>query len=194
MNPVEVREMLEKVGAIFTGHFRLSSGRHADTYIQKQRIFEHPRLTASLGEAIAARFGTRPGHPPSFNVVVSPAVGAIALGHEVARSANVRFVFTERQDDVMSLRRGQALHPSDHALVVEDVVTTGGSAAAVVELVRSRGVHLVGVAAIVDRSEAELPFPLQALLRMQVPTWDPDGCPLCAAGEPVESPGSRFIP
>jgi len=189
MNPVEVREMLERVGAITTGHFKLSSGRHADTYVQKQRVFEHPRLTASLGEAIANR---QRAVSRAFNVVVSPAVGALTLGHEVARSANCRFQFAERVDGTMRLRRNQRIGPADHVLVVEDVITTGGSAAEVVEMVVSYGAHLTGVAAMVDRSEEDLSFPLDALLRMQIPSWEPTDCPLCAKGEPLDAPGSRY--
>ena len=111
MNELEVRQVLEKVGALMTGHFKLSSGRHADTYVQKQRVFEHPRYTATVGEAIARKMGA--GATPSpFNVVVAPAVGAITLGHEVARAANVRFLMAEREDGAMSLRRGQVLRPT----------------------------------------------------------------------------------
>lgn len=190
MNPVEVREMLERVGAITTGHFKLSSGRHADTYVQKQRVFEHPRLTASLGDAIAQRMRAA---GRAFNVVVSPAVGALTLGHEVARAANCRFQFAERVDDEMTLRRGQHIDGADHVLVVEDVITTGGSAADVVRMVESTGAHLAGVAALVDRSEGDLSFPLDPLLRLKIPSWEPENCPLCAKGDPLDAPGSRHV-
>lgn len=193
MNPVEVREMLEKVGAVLTGHFKLSSGRHSDTYVQKQRVFEHPRLTASLGEAIATRMGAGHGKQAPFSVVVAPAVGALTLGHTVAHAANVRFLFTERVDDRMALRRGQHLAAGERVLVVEDVITTGGSAAEVVAAVEDAGARVAGVACLVDRSAGDLPFRPQALLRIDAVDWDPAECPRCAAGDPLESPGSRHL-
>ena len=188
MNPVEVREMLERVGALLTGHFKLSSGRHSDQYVQKQRVFEHPRLTASLGQAIAKAYADR-----DYSVVVAPAVGALTLGHSVAHAANVRFLFTERVDDAMAFRRGQALERGEHVLVVEDVITTGGSAAEVLEAVEAAGARAVGVACLVDRSQSTPAFPVRSLVRMEARDWEPSDCPRCVAGDPIDSPGSRFI-
>lgn len=192
MNPLEVREILERTGALMTGHFLLSSGRHSDTYVQKQRVFQHPRLTVSLGEALANRFG---GHGRyDFDVVVSPVLGAVLFGNAVAYAANARFVFAEREGGRMAIRRGQTLGRGDHALCVEDVVTTGGSAAEVMDLIGSRGATLVAVACLVDRTTTQPHFGLTSLLRVEARDWAPESCALCRAGEPLDSPGSRHLP
>lgn len=187
MNPVEVEQIFEKYDVLQRGHFRLSSGRHSDTYLQCQQVLGHPRLAASFGEALARRFG-----PEGFDVVVSPALGGILIGNAVAYEANVRFVFAERHEGTMTLRRGQRLERGERAVVVEDVVTTGGSAAEVIGLVEASGASVVGVAALVDRTTSTPPFHLEALLHVKVRDWDPAECPLCAAREPMTSPGSRY--
>ena len=190
MNPVEVKGALERCGAYLSGHFKLSSGRHSDTYIQKQRVFEHPRLTASLADALVAKFSDR--GKPTFNVVVSPALGAIVWGGFVAYAAHTRFLFTERDTSgAMVMRRGQTLSRDDRALVVEDVITTGGSASEVIDVVDAAGASVVGVGALVDRSSTPPRFHLEALLRVEAKDWDPADCPRCAAGDALESPGSR---
>lgn len=192
MTPAEVREILERVGALMTGHFKLSSGRHSDTYVQKQRVFEHPRLTMAVADALAHRFGCRSGEPAPFDVVVSPALGAIVFGNAVAYCASTRFVFAERADGVMTIRRGQTLQPGERVLVVEDVITTGGSAKEVIDALGPLGAHVIGVGALVDRSNTTPPFRLEALLRVEARDWAPDECPLCADGVPFDSPGSRY--
>lgn len=189
MNPTEVKDLFERYGVLQTGHFRLSSGKHSDTYLQCQRVLGHPRIAASLGEAIAHRFPEG-----SFDVVVSPAIGGILIGNAVAYAANVRFLFAERAGSAMTFRRGQAVERGEHALVVEDVITTGGSAAEVIRLVEASHATPAGVGALVDRSPAKPPFHLEALLRVEARTWDPDGCPFCAAGDPIQAPGSRYGP
>jgi orotate phosphoribosyltransferase len=193
VNPAEIREVFDRYGVMQTGHFRLSSGRHSDTYLQCQRLLEHPRLTASLGEAIAERFDGRHGAHPEFNVVVSPAVGAILIGNAVAYAGGARFVFAERVDGAMTLRRGQELGRHDRALVVEDVITTGGSAGEVAALAEARGAAVIGVGSLVDRSSQKQPFRLESLLRIEARDYDPDRCPLCAAGEALTAPGSRYM-
>ncbi len=193
MNPVEIKEIFDRYGVLHRGHFRLSSGRHSDTYLQCQRLLAHPRLSASLGEAIAERFDGRHGARPAFNVVVSPAVGAILIGNAVAYAAGTRFVFAERVDGAMTLRRGQELGRLDRALIVEDVITTGGSAAEVAALAESCGAAVIGVGSLVDRSSQKPPFRLEALVRIDARDYDPDRCPLCAAGEPMAAPGSRYV-
>ncbi|HJT37754.1 MAG TPA: orotate phosphoribosyltransferase [Actinomycetota bacterium] len=190
MKEAEVLDILKRTGALMEGHFKLSSGRHSDTYVQKQMVFQHPRLTASLGEAIAQRFEAA---GETFDTVLSPALGAILFGNAVAYAANGRFIYAERVDGAMTLRRAQSLDPGERVLVVEDVVTTGGSAAEVVELVAEARATLVGVACLVDRTSARLPFRLHSLVRIEATDWDPKDCPLCAAGDPLTSPGSRFI-
>jgi orotate phosphoribosyltransferase len=191
MNEAEVLDVLRRCGALLEGHFKLSSGRHSDTYVQKQMVFQHPRLTASLGEAVANRFDGRDS--AQFDTVLSPAVGAIVFGNAVAHAAGARFLYSERVDDAMTLRRGQDLQPNERVLVVEDVVTTGASAAEVVDLVNAARATLVGVACLADRTTRQLPFQLQALVRIDARDWAPEDCPLCAAGDPLTAPGSRFL-
>jgi orotate phosphoribosyltransferase len=186
MDELVVAQILRERGAVLDGHFLLSSGKHSDRYVEKARIFEDPILVREFGEEIASWYS-------DVQTVVSPAVGAIPLGFAVAMAAGARFVYAEREGDVMMLRRGFQLERGERVLVVEDVVTTGGSAAEVVDLVRRSGAEALGVAAMVDRSRAELPFPLRALSRVDAETYDPDGCPLCAAGQPVTAPGSRHL-
>jgi orotate phosphoribosyltransferase len=187
MNPIEVGELFERYGVLHSGHFKLSSGRHSDTYLQCARILEHPRVAFSLGDALANRY------PDGADIVVSPALGGILIGNAVAYALGCRFVFTERVDGSMTLRRGQSIAPGERALVVEDVITTGGSAAEVIALCEGAGATVVGVAALVDRTEGPPPFHLEALLRVRASSWDPGDCPLCARGEPLHTPGSRTV-
>jgi orotate phosphoribosyltransferase len=190
LNPGEVRAVLEQRGAILNGHFRLSSGRHSDVFVQKFRVFEHPRLTQALGEAIAERFDGR------FGLVASPAVGAIVLGFAVALAAQSRMIFAERVDQRLEFRRGFAVVPRERVLVVEDVVTTGASARAIVELVRTAGGVPVGVGALIDRADSEkrdVGARLESLLRLEAPSWDPESCGLCADDIPLQDPGSRRL-
>jgi orotate phosphoribosyltransferase len=191
VNPAEVLDVLENRGAVMRGHFILSSGRHSDLFVQKFRVLEDPRLTQRFGEAIAASF------PDGFDVVASPAVGAILLGFATALAADARMIFAEREQERMQFRRGFQLAPRERALVVEDVITTGGSAREVVELVRASGGEPVGIGALIDREDparfSDLGVPLRALVSVDAPSWSASECPLCAANEPVTDPGSRRL-
>ena len=180
----EALALLRRRGAVRSGHFLLSSGRHSDTYVEKARVFEDPAATVDLAREIATWY-------ERIQAVVSPAVGALPLGFAVALAAPSRFLYAEREDGRMTLRRGFVIQPGERVLVVEDVVTTGGSAAEVWDLAGSLGAELLGVAALVDRSTTELPFPLRALATVRAGSFDPEDCPLCAQGLAVESPGSR---
>jgi orotate phosphoribosyltransferase len=187
VNEGEVLELLHERGAVLSGHFLLSSGKHSDRYVEKARIFEDPLLVRRFGEEIASWY-------EGVQTVVSPAVGAIPLGFAVALAASARFVYAEREGGVMALRRGFVLEPGERVLVVEDVVTTGGSAAEVYELVRQHGAEALGVAAMVDRSRGRgLSFPLRALARVDADAFEQPDCPLCKEGMPVISPGSRRL-
>jgi orotate phosphoribosyltransferase len=179
-------ELLRERGAVRSGHFLLSSGRHSDTYVEKARVFEDPEATARLGREIASWYR-------GIEAVVSPAVGAVPLGFAVALASGARFLYAEREGGRMALRRGFALRPGERTLVVEDVVTTGGSAAEVWDLVGALGAERLGVAALVDRSSGDVPFPLRSLARVGAEAFDPAACPLCARGEALESPGSRHV-
>lgn len=187
MKEAGVLRLLQERGALLTGHFLLSSGKHSDRYVEKARIFEDPLLVRRFGEEIASWY-------EGVQTVLSPAVGAIPLGFAVAMAAGARFVYAERVGGVMTLRRGFRLERGERVVVVEDVVTTGGSAAEVHDLARSSGARALGVAAMVDRSRADLPFPFRALARVEAATYEPEDCPLCKEGKLlVESPGSRRL-
>ena len=191
MNDIEILEVLEGKGAVLRGHFRLSSGRHSDTFVQKFRVFEHPRLTQRLGEEIARQWEGK------FDVVASPAVGAIVLGFATAHAAGVRMVFAERDDGRLAFRRGFEFAPHERTLVVEDVITTGGSAKEVVDLVKGSGAEPIGIGALLDRGDPARPHdlgaPLQPLLHLEVNSWDESECPLCKEGAPLDDPGSRRL-
>ena len=191
MNPTEIMQVLEQKGAVLHGHFVLSSGRHSDLFVQKFRVLEHPRLAQRFGESIAEQF------PAGFDLVACPAVGAVVLGFTTALAGSARMIFAERSGDAMAFRRGFEVGPHERVLVVEDVVTTGGSAREVVDLARAGGGTVVGVGALIDRSETEEPpdltVPLKALLRVPATSWAPPECPLCARGERVTDPGSRRL-
>lgn len=191
MNRTEILDLLSTHGALLEGHFKLSSGRHSDRYVQKQRIYEQPRIAARLAALIVERFSDASG--PRFDTVVSPAVGAIGFGTLTAYEAHRRFLFTEKVDGTMKFRRAQRLGRGEKVLIVEDVVTTGGSAAQVVDAVRATGADLIGVAAMVDRSRTTLPFTLEALVRIDAVDHAPDECPMCAEGRPLDAPGSSFL-
>ena len=191
MNPTEIMQVLEQKGAVLHGHFVLSSGRHSDLFVQKFRVLEHPRLAQRFGESIAELFDG------SFDLVACPAVGAVVLGFTTALAGGARMIFSERAGDAMAFRRGFEVGPHEKAVVVEDVVTTGGSAREVVDLVRAGGGTVVGVGALIDRSDPENPpdltVPLKALLKVPATSWEPGECPLCADGAPVTDPGSRRL-
>jgi orotate phosphoribosyltransferase len=186
LNEDQVIELLRSRGALRSGHFLLSSGHHSDLYVEKARVFEDPQAAALLGRAISSLY-------EHVQAVVSPAVGAIPLGFAVALAAGARFVYAERVQGRLTLRRGFSLRPGERVLVVEDVITTGASAAEVHALVVHAGAHPLGVAALVDRSGSDPGFPLRAMARVSADSWDSESCPLCDRGVPVESPGSRHL-
>ena len=178
-----------RAGALLEGHFRLTSGLHSSGYLQCALVLQHPEDAAACGEAIAARV-----RDLGVQTVISPAIGGIVIGQEVGRALGVRAIFTERQDGAMTLRRGFGLAPGEKVLVVEDVVTTGGSTRETMEVARAAGAQVVGAAAIIDRSggqQQRIDVPFIALATLSLPTYEPASCPLCLAGQPVVKPGSR---
>ena len=183
-------EDMTAVGALLEGHFKLSSGRHSSRYLQCALYLAVPARAEAAGRQLAARLKNA-----AAQVVVAPALGGVIIGHEVARAlVDVPFFFTERADGEMTLRRGFVIEPGSRVLVVEDVVTTGGSTREVIDAVSRQGGVAVGVAAMVNRSGQENPFaplPFTALLTVDVPSWAPEACPLCASGVPLTKPGSR---
>jgi orotate phosphoribosyltransferase len=186
----DLLDLFRKSGALLEGHFRLSSGLHSTGYLQSALVLQHPANAEFLGRALAER--TRSLEP---TVVLSPALGGVIIGHEVGRALGVRAVFAERLDGILMLRRGFTLSETDRVLVVEDVLTTGGSTRETMQVATAAGGRVVGAASIVDRSggRADLTVPFQALLAVDLPTYQPDACPLCAVGLPVVKPGSRPV-
>ncbi|MFN2432792.1 MAG: orotate phosphoribosyltransferase [Gemmatimonadota bacterium] len=183
-------------GALLEGHFLLSSGLHSPLYFQSALLLQHPREAAAAGSALAVRVrealaGAPPG--PAAPVVVSPALGGLIVGHELARALGSRAVFAERREGRLTLRRGFRVDPAEPAVVCEDVITTGGSAREVAELLRADGARVVAVAALIQRGPeaAELGVPLVTLARLEAPAYSPASCPLCAAGSRPVKPGSR---
>ena len=184
----EVLELFKKSGALLEGHFRLTSGLHSDRYLQSALVLQYPEFAETLGRALAER--TRHLQPTA---VLSPALGGIVIGQEVARALGIRALFAERQDGALTLRRGFSLAATDRVLVVEDVITTGGSTMETARVAHAAGAEAVGAAAIVDRSSgaSTLELPLQALVTLDVLAFDPQKGPLCARGVPAVKPGSR---
>ena len=194
MTEGEVLELMSGAGALLEGHFRLSSGLHSPRYLQCAVALQHPGLAEQLGDALAANWRAA-GHPLP-NLVVSPALGGLIIGHEVGRGLGVRACFTERVEGVMTLRRGFHIEQGEQILLVEDVITTGRSTQETAVAVSQVGGVPVGVACIANRSgKPHLgDLPLVSLVELDIPTFEPSSCPLCAAGKEIIKPGSRPTP
>jgi len=184
----ETLDLYEATGALLHGHFRLTSGLHSDVYLQSALVLQHPTHAAALGTALAAPFRT-----DGVQTVLAPAIGGILVAHEVARALGVRALFTEREDGVMRLRRGFSVKAGERCLVVEDVMTTGGSIHEVVTCVETHGALVVGVGSLIDRSGGSASFSVKraSLATVKATTWKPEECPLCKSGSPAIKPGSR---
>jgi orotate phosphoribosyltransferase len=185
-----VLDLFRRVGALLEGHFRLTSGLHSSGYLQCALVLQHPTHAETLGRALAARF-----QGMGATAVLSPALGGLIIGHEVARAIGVRAIFAERLDGALTLRRGFSLATSDRVIVIEDVVTTGGSTRETMDVARAAGATAVGAGAIIDRSggRSTLDVPFHALASVALPTYQPEACPRCAKGLPVTKPGSREV-
>ncbi|MBI5086264.1 MAG: orotate phosphoribosyltransferase [Acidobacteria bacterium] len=186
--PESVFDTFRHTGAFLSGHFRLSSGLHSPQYLQCALVLAHPQHAERMGRALAEALAVRP------DVVVSPAMGGLIIGHEVARALGLRHIFTERDADrKMVFRRGFGVEAGQTAVVIEDVITTGGSSMEVIELLRSAGVEVLAAGSIIDRSggKADLGVRRVALATLEVEAYDPAACPLCGKGIPVVKPGSR---
>ncbi len=176
-------------GALMEGHFKLTSGRHSNRYMQCAQVLQYPAYTEELARHLAEKFADE-----KIDYVVGPAMGGIIVSYEVARQLKVPSMFTERQDGQMSLRRGFKIGTGDRVLVVEDVVTTGGSVVEVIDVIRQLGGEIVGVGVLVDRSAGKVDFgvPFQSVLSMDIESWEAVNCPLCKAGQgEAIKPGSR---
>jgi orotate phosphoribosyltransferase len=184
----EVIEKFKAAGALLTGHFRLTSGLHSTKYLQCALVLQDPKQAEEFGRAIAERFADQ-----NIKLVASPAIGGLIIGHEVARALGARFLWTEREAGTMTLRRGFSVAKGERTLVVEDVVTTGGSTRATIDTLRSAGADVIAAASIIDRSAgtAQVGAPRFALARLDVQSVDPSECNACAGGQAVTKPGSR---
>jgi orotate phosphoribosyltransferase len=184
----DVIEKFRRTGALLEGHFVLTSGLHSPVYLQCALVLQQPRDAEEFGRNIAEHFKTE-----SIQTVAAPAIGGIVIGHEVARALGARFIWTERQEGTMILRRGFSVSPGERVLVVEDVVTTGGSTRETVAALQASGAEVVAAASIIDRSsgKSDVGVPRIALATLDVPSVDPSVCEACKRGEPAIKPGSR---
>jgi len=188
---IDVLDVFKLTGGILTGHFLLTSGLHSEKYLQCAKVLQYPGYAEQLGLMIGETFSNDQVH-----VVVSPAVGGIIIGYEVARSLSVRAVFAERVAEDMMLRRGFSLKPGERALLVEDVVTTGESIKETAQVVLDAGGLVVGIASVVDRTggiKIADGIKQVSLLTMDIPVYEPSSCPMCNKGIPFEKPGSRGL-
>ena len=189
MTEAEILAHFESTQALLKGHFLLSSGLHSPQYMQCARLLAHPDVAQALGRALAEKC-------PKPDLVVSPAMGGLIIGQEVARALGVRHYFTERDNGVMTLRRGFSIAPGEKIVIVEDVLTTGKSSQEVIDVLKALGGEPLAVVAIVDRSSGRtrLPVPKASLLQLTIPSYATHECPQCQAGTPVVKPGSRTQP
>lgn len=190
MNTTQERllDLFRQTGALLEGHFQLTSGLHSSMYLQCALVLQYPEYAEEVGRNLAAQFAGE-----QVEAVVAPAIGGIIVAHETARAIGSRALFTERESGVMTLRRGFKLRPGERVLVVEDVVTTGGSTRETIEAVTSAGGLVVGAGSLVDRSSgaADVGVPRRSLIVLDVPAYEPSQCPLCQRGIPAIKPGSR---
>ncbi len=188
MQEERVIEIFKKTGVLQEGHFKLSSGLHSDQYLQCAQVLQYPTQAQKLAEALADKFTDI-----EFDVVVGPAMGGVTLAYAVGLALETRTIFTERVEGAMTLRRGFELNAADKALVVDDVLTTGKSVNEVIEVIKREEAELAGVGVLVNRSSGGVDFgvPTKAMLEVDVKTYEPDNCPLCAAGQKIDKPGSR---
>jgi orotate phosphoribosyltransferase len=187
-----VLQLFQQTGAYMQGHFRLTSGLHSSEYLQCALVLAHPVHAEALGTQLGKKLqAISPDR--KITVVVAPAIGGLIIGHEVARALGARFIFTERDAGKMVLRRGFRIDPFDHAVVVEDVITTGGSSREVVEILQAAGADIIAAGSIIDRSggRADLGVKRASLATLSVVSYSEDVCPLCRQGQPVQKPGSR---
>ena len=189
----QVRQLLVETKAVLEGHFLLTSGLHSPLYVEKFNVLQHPEYTEKLCKELAERFKNK-----GVQTVMGPMTGGILLAHEVGKALGTRAIFTEREKGKMTLRRGFCIKQGERVLIVEDIVTTGGSVQEVVDVVKAAGGEIVGVGLLVDRSggKAEFGVPkedVQALLNLEVPTYEPETCPLCKEGVPMTERGSHHL-
>ena len=188
MTESEILKIFRETQALLDGHFLLRSGLHSRQYFQCALVLQHPRIAEQLCGALAAKL-----RPLGANLVISPAMGGLFIGHEVGRALGIRHIFAEKNAaGKLELRRNFRIGPREKTLVVEDVITKGGRVQETIEIVRQQGGDLVGIGSLVDRSDGKVRFgaPLESLLKLYIETFEPAACPLCKEGKPVVKPGS----
>lgn len=190
MNAEQVIDQFRTTGALLEGHFQLSSGLHSTVYLQCALVLQFPDRAEAFARALAEKY-----RGEGIQLVASPAIGGIVIGHEVARALGARFIWTEREGDQMTLRRGFTVSPAEKTLVVEDVITTGGSTRETIAALKRSGAQVVAAASIIDRSggTADVGVPLTALAALKVLSVNAADCDACKLGEPVVKPGSRKV-
>lgn len=188
MSTTALLDIFRSSGALLEGHFKLTSGLHSNTYFQCAKVLQYPEYLTEICKNIASAFSGL-----DIDTVISPAVGGIVVGTEIGRQLGVKTIFAERKNGNMVLRRGFTISPDEKILVVEDVITTGGSVTEVIEVVTHAGAHVVGVGSVVDRSNGTVKLSERqfSLLTLEVKNYEPDNCPLCAEKVPLYAPGSR---
>ena len=190
MNSEQILEPFRQTNALLEGHFILSSGLHSPKYLQCALALQYPFDAAKFGAAIAEHYTNE-----KIETVASPAIGGLIIGYEVAKALNVRFIWTERENGLMTVRRGFSVKENERILVVEDVITTGGSTRECIAGLEKHGAKIVAAASIIDRSNgaADVGVPRISLVSLEVPGYKPEDCPLCANGEVAVKPGSRKL-
>lgn len=189
MNEAEIHDLFEEHGALQRGHFKLSSGRHSDVFVQTALVLCHPGIAERLGHELGSRFAGA-----GVGIVLGPAMGGVIIGHEIARYLGVPMLYAERVDGSLALRRGFRISTDDRVLIAENTVTTGGSQQEAIDLARAHGAEVVGVGAICDRSGGvSFGVPFESLLRIEAESWEADMCPLCRDGSVPDAPGSRHL-
>ncbi len=183
---MDIKEILEKTGAILEGHFLLSSGLHSDRYFQMALVFQYPEYGERVSFELAKIFKNE-----KIDVVIGPAIGGIILSYELGRILKARSIFAERENGKMKLRRGFNISEGERVLICEDVITTGISVKEVIEIVKKKRGEIVGIGCIVERGKAKFPYPLKSLLKVEVKNYSPSECPLCKKDIPLLKPGSR---
>lgn len=183
-----ISEILEKTGVLQNGHFLLTSGKHSNKYMQCAKIFQYPECSEEVSKDLAEKYDSY-----DVDIVIGPAIGGIILAYEVAKQLDVKAIFAERENGAMTLRRGFEIAEGSKVLVVEDVITTGGSVKEVIDVVRAAGGQVVGVGSVVDRSGGKVLFdvPYKSVVKVDIDTYEPDDCPMCKAGSVPYKPGSR---
>lgn len=186
---LDIRALLGETGALLSGHFRLSSGLHSPNYVQCAVLLEHPRHAKAIGQELGEDLRSL-----NARKIVAPAMGGVIIGYTVAEALDLPFVFTERKDGQMTLRRGFRIEPGDNVVIVEDVVTTGKSTRETAEVINQHGGVVAGYASILNRSGKRNPFdaPFESLLALDLETYEENACALCASGVPIDAPGSRY--